>query len=214
MIQAKNVKLPWSLFFRQRLIVFAALLALVLMEFPWGSQLKSVADTVKQIAATSAAAVTNSRSAGFLFTKVGGFSRIGQWLIMGLMIVGVGAGGAAGGLKLTTFYIVSRGVRRALRGDAMERIFGIAMVWIGSYLFIVLLTLFALLVTQPEMAGDRVLFLAISAASNVGLSHDAVSITGPGLIVLSLGMLLGRIAPLFILWWTVKSALETDIAVG
>jgi hypothetical protein len=61
---------------------------------------------------------------------------------------------------------------------------------------------------------DRLLFIAVSAASNCGLAHDRVGIVGSGMYVLSLTMLLGRILPIVILWWVVRHADETDVAIG
>ncbi len=71
-------------------------------------------------------------------------------------------------------------------------------------------TLLALLATNPDQPGDRLLFLAVSAASNVGLAHNPVTIVGSGMFVLSGTMLLGRILPLVILWWTVYAVQDED----
>ena len=75
------------------------------------------------------------------------------------------------------------------------------MWWALLYFALVLVGFFLLLVTEPDIAADRLLFLSFSAVSNVGLSHDPVSITGNGLFTLSGMMLAGRLAPLFVLWW-------------
>jgi Trk-type K+ transport system membrane component len=58
------------------------------------------------------------------------------------------------------------------------------------------------------------LFLAVSAASNVGLAHEPVSMAGPGLVILSAAMLLGRVLPIAILWWQAATSREADVPVG
>ena len=63
------------------------------------------------------------------------------------------------------------------------------------YLVIVAGGFLVLLTTDAEVPADRLLFLSVSAVGNVGLSHDRVSIVGPGLYVLSLMMLVMGVAP-------------------
>jgi Trk-type K+ transport system membrane component len=91
---------------------------------------------------------------------------------------------------------------------------GIALVWLAMYAGVLLASLLALLMSEPQMPADRLLFLATSALGNVGLSHDPVSVSDVGLAVLSTTMLIGRIAPVLILWWTVRTTPEADVAVG
>jgi Trk-type K+ transport system membrane component len=64
------------------------------------------------------------------------------------------------------------------------------------------------------MSGDQLLFLAVSATSNVGLAHDPVSIVGPGLYTLCALMLAGCLAPVFVLWWMARTAHDAEVAVG
>ena len=84
----------------------------------------------------------------------------------------------------------------------------------GENLSVVLAGFLLLVWTVPDLPADRSLFLAVSAVSNVGLSHDPIGITGPGLYVLSTLMLAGRVAPLLVLWWMVKVAPDAEVAVG
>ena len=71
-----------------------------------------------------------------------------------------------------------------------------------------------LLSTDPDAPADRLLFLCVSATSNVGLSHDPVAIVGPGLYVICAMMLLGRVLPLLVLWWMATSTTDEAVAVG
>jgi Trk-type K+ transport system membrane component len=87
------------------------------------------------------------------------------------------------------------------------------VVWIAIY-GMALFGGMVLLAASESESSDRLLFLAVSALSNVGLSHDPVSMTGPGLVVLSMLMLIGRIAPLTILWWVAAGGEQSDVLVG
>ena len=64
------------------------------------------------------------------------------------------------------------------------------------------------------MPADRALFIIISAVSNVGLSHDPLGVNPDNAFVLSSAMLLGRLMPMIILWWTALSCDDADVAVG
>ena len=155
----------------------------------------------------------NARTAGIPFESPAVFTAAGQWMLMLIMIVGAAPAGTAGGLKLTTIWHLVSGTRDALAGRAVRRSAGIALVWVSLYALAVFLGVLMLAQNVPQMAGDRLLFLAISATSNVGLSHDPIAITGPGLIVLSVLMLFGRLAPIAILWWTARTTRGVDVLV-
>jgi Trk-type K+ transport system membrane component len=83
-----------------------------------------------------------------------------------------------------------------------------------AYLAIVVIGFFALLVHVPEQSADRLLMLSISAAGNVGLSHDVLSVTGSDAFVLSAVMLAGRLAPLLILYWLASTRERHEIVVA
>lgn len=164
--------------------------------------------------ASCSVAAINTRSAGLPFQSPAAFTAAGQWLLMALMLIGAAPAGTASGLKTTTLWQIGHGTRDVLRGRAPHRALGIAAVWLGIY-FLVLGTGTLLLVSvQPQIPADRLLFLACSALGNVGLSHDPVSITGPALLVLAWLMLVGRIAPLAILWWMAQTTRGAEVAIG
>lgn len=168
----------------------------------------------KEIVAEASVASNNVRLSGLPYSWSGLWPRAAQWVVMLLMFVGGTTGGLAGGLKLTTLHELAAGVRRSLRGEAAGRLFGIAMLWTVSYVAVILVTLIVLTSLEPETPADRLLFLAISAVGNIGLSHDRLSSTGPSLFVLSVAMLVGRVAPLMFLWWTARSVRDVDNAVS
>jgi trk system potassium uptake protein TrkH len=155
----------------------------------------------------------DSRSAGLPLATIGEMSRTAQWLLIVLMLIGPAPAGSGGGMKVTALFHFARGVRRALQRQGGLRVTGIAAVWIASYLGLVLATLLGLLATLPEMAADRLVFLAASAVGTVGLSHDPISVTGPGVMILCAAMLAGRVAPLLVLWWCAQTCDDADVAV-
>jgi Trk-type K+ transport system membrane component len=157
----------------------------------------------------------DARTAGLPFEFADALSRPAQWVLVLLMVVGGAPGGTAGGLKTTTLWRLVASVRDSLAGRRVSRGFGIAASWATLYGALVLTGFLLLLVSEPDLSTDRLLFLAVSAASNVGLSHDPVSITSGGLYTLSALMLAGRLAPLFVLWWMASDADADDlVAVG
>jgi Trk-type K+ transport system membrane component len=180
----------------------------VLLLTPWW-----VKDISRAVAGGSVMSI-NARTLGLPFASISTLPRVTQWLVIVFMFIGAAPAGTAGGLKLTTLFHVSRGGRRALRGEPGLRITGIAMAWSGAYFLLVLLTMLGMLAALRELPADRLLFLSVSAAGNVGLSHDPISMAGPGLIVLSASMLLGRLLPLAVLWWAATTCDRAEVGVG
>jgi Trk-type K+ transport system membrane component len=166
----------------------------------------------ERLGAASAQAI-NSRTVG-LPLPIGDVRPV-HWILIVLMTVGGVSGGAAGGIKMTTLTRIWTGARAALRGEAPGRVFAMALLWLGGYGLLVFAALLALLATNPDQPGDRLLFLVVSAASNVGLAHNPVAIVGPGMFVLCGAMFLGRVLPLAVLWWTVHVARDqAELPVG
>ena len=161
---------------------------------------------------SSSVAALNTRTLGFPIPFAQDFPTTVQWVLILSMIIGGSPGGTAGGTKTTTYVRIWHGVRAALRGEPAGRPFGLAAVWLGTYLLCTAVIFVLLLATVPQVVPERLLFLAVSAMSNVGLSHEAISFVSPGLHVLSAGMLVGRLTPLIILWWMAQSTPPTDLA--
>jgi Trk-type K+ transport system membrane component len=168
---------------------------------------------VNMVGISSAAAV-NSRTTGFGFQFAQAFPRGMQWILLLAMAIGGSPAGTAGGLKTTTLVELFRGVRKALTGHNPGRPFGIAAAWVGAYVLMVAAVMLLLLQTVPQLGADRLLYEAVSALSNVGLSHGTIMVVGPGLDVLSGAMLLGRLAPLGILWWMTQTTEDAELAIG
>ena len=187
-------------------------LALVLAQIPaaWNGGWSAWRLTL----ASSSIAAINTRSAGLPFQSPAAFTAAGQWIMMLLMLIGASSAGTASGLKMTTLWQLGRGIRDIFRGRLPHRITGIAAIWLLAFLTVLLVGILALSSTDPQIAPDRLLFLACSALGNVGLWHDPVSITGPGLIILSFLMLAGRLGPMAILWWLAETVHDADVVIG
>lgn len=173
-------------------------------------------ETFGTILGSSSVQAINTRSAGMPIELGSSFQHAAamQWAMILAMAIGASPGGAGGGVKSTTLAELYRGAQLALRGEVPGRPFGIALVWLGTYLGIALLAVLALLCTDAQLPGDRLLFLAISALSNVGLSHDVVSVSVPGSYILAAAMLVGRMAPLLVLWWMADTTQGAELAIG
>jgi Trk-type K+ transport system membrane component len=154
--------------------------------------------------ASSSAQAINARTLGFPFEYARDFPAVMQWLLMIAMVIGGGPASTAGGIKSTTIFELFRGSRRALRGENPGPSFGVAVTWVGIYAGMALLCLLPLIATTPEMRPDQLFFMTVSALSNVGLSHTAVQVVTPSLDFLTIAMLVGRLAPLMVLWWQAR----------
>jgi trk system potassium uptake protein TrkH len=141
-----------------------------------------------------------------------------QWATILLMMIGASPAGTAGGFKVTTLATIASSTRTALRGgdDAPEanRPFAMALIWLGIYVLLLTASALTLVATEPQMHADRLLFLAASGLGNVGLSHDPVSLSDTGWYVLSATMLVGRVAPVMVLWWMAETTPSAVVAVG
>ena len=72
-------------------------------------------------------------------------------------------------------------------------------------------TLLALLASLEGTPADRLAMLASSALSNCGLSHEPVVATGAGCWTLVATMLVGRAAPLALIWWIATTTRDVDV---
>jgi trk system potassium uptake protein len=179
---------------------------------PWKYEDLTTGLTATGVARSSTMSL-NSRTCGLPLASMADMSRGAQWLVVTLMLIGAAPGGVAGGMKITALFHVFRGMRRAWRSEPGLRITAVAAAWIAGYTAFIFIMFLALLTVLPQMAADRLIFLAASAVGNVGLAHEPVVVTGTGLYVLSFAMLVGRAAPLMLLWWVAKNVKDVDVAI-
>lgn len=126
-------------------------------------------------------------------------------LMMAAMWWGVGVGAASGGVGLYVAAVWLRGAVSALRGGPADRVamrpWGVASMWLAGQAVLTAAVLVALLQTEPQLAFDRVLLLAVGSVSLAGVSADPVAVVGPGLLVMSGAMVAGRLWSWGMLWW-------------
>jgi trk system potassium uptake protein TrkH len=177
------------------------------------SGLSSFSD-FKLSVAQSSAIVVESRTVGLPIIPVRLVPQVGHWLVIVLMVIGASSGGTGGGIKTTTLAELIRGVQNVLKGNPVSRAFGIALIWLASYAGIVLCAAMLLAYVIPEHGSDGILFNAVSAASNVGLSTTDIPDRANVYYAFSAIMLMGRMTPLMILWWMAESNVQSDLAIG
>jgi Trk-type K+ transport system membrane component len=141
-----------------------------------------------------------SRSAGFASTAVDQLPRAANFVLLLLMAIGAFPAGTGGGLKATTLHVLWRGLRQGMRGERPAPLVGFAIAWTGIFACVVFLGYAVLLWAAPNVPGDQLLSIAVSAASNCGLSRDSLSVVSTSLFTLGLMMVLGRLLPILILW--------------
>jgi trk system potassium uptake protein TrkH len=159
-------------------------------------------------------ASVNTRTAGLPIEYVYDYPRAMQWLLIGLMFIGGAPASCAGGLKITTLFVLFSGALRAFKNESAGRTFGIALVWFGIYLLANFAAMLWLLQSAPEISSDRALFITVSAVSNTGLAPDPLSVTAANGYVLSTAMLVGRLLPIGVLWWMAWTTRDAEVAIG
>lgn len=146
-----------------------------------------------------------TRTAGFNSIDIGAMYPE-TWLGMdGLMFVGAGPAGTAGGIKVTTFAVLAFIVWTELKGDSAVNIFGkrlsraVHRQAITIALLAVAYIAFSTVLMQmsTDENTDKIIFEVISAFGTVGLSTGITgSLPDPALVNLILLMIVGRLGPL------------------
>ncbi len=145
------------------------------------------------------------RTAGFNSVDFGHLRAATIPISLGLMFIGGAPGSTAGGIKVTTAWVLGATFAGALRGAPEASSFGrriphqvvyraIAIAAIGALVLAVLLT--AVLLTQA-IAPWLAVFEVFSAVGTVGLSLGATAeLDGLGKVLIMIAMFLGRVGPL------------------
>lgn len=158
------------------------------------------------------------RSAGFNMIDVGGMTMAVTMLYIVLMFIGAGTNSTGGGIKVTTFMVLILSTRAFLRGRTTPSVFGrhipaeivlksLAMAFIA--MMIVIVTLFALTLTDPGLAFMDLFFEAVSACATVGLSRGITGeLSEAGRVVIMVAMFVGRIGPLTLVFLLARPQLQ------
>ena len=138
---------------------------------------------------SSAFQSATARTAGFRTVDITQLTIPTLVLMIGLMLIGGGAGSTAGGIHTATLHRAF-----AARKPGQNRLRPMAWWTIGYALAVNALGAFALHLTEPQANPVLLLFVQVSAFSSVGLSPIAVAtLSSAGQTVLLLSMLLGRV---------------------
>jgi trk system potassium uptake protein TrkH len=183
--------------------------AVVFMALEWNNAMAGYGKWLKPLTALYQSA--SVRTAGFSAMPFSEVHPATIFFSMGQMLVGGAAGSTTGGVKLATIAIVVIAVISTVRGQADAQAFGRristqlvfrAMAVITLFLFAHFLLTLGLAVTEDVVGGKDFGFLAImleamSAVATAGLSVGITpDLSGPGKLLLCIGMYVGRLGPL------------------
>lgn len=144
----------------------------------------------------------SARTAGFNAVDIGGLTNESLALHFALMFIGGGSAGTAGGIKVTTFFVLVLVVWSEIRGNSDVEFRGrriaepvqrqaLTVVALGSATIALAMLLILPMTTLPY---EKVLFEVISAFATVGLSTGITAELAPGAqFVLIALMFIGRV---------------------
>ncbi len=170
------------------------------------------------------------RTAGFNSVDFAHLRDASLPLACALMFVGGAPGGTAGGIKVTTAWVLFAAVAGALRGEAdatsfqrklPHRVIYRAIAITTIYAGMLLMVLMGIFLTQ-SMSGDKAVFEVFSAIGTVGLSIGGTSqLDGLGKVIIMIAMFLGRVGPLTMFLFlierqtgVVREQLDESVEVG
>jgi len=162
------------------------------------------------------------RTAGFNSIDYMDMTRAGRMLTMFLMAIGAGTGSTGGGLKVTTFVtlilalysqaksyndlsIFRRRLQKNARRDAMSSL--------SSYMALIIVCVFLLLIANPSVTLESCTFEAISALSTVGLTMGISGSAGAfSKICLMVLMYCGRLGSIAVAMAFVRRKVIPDLS--
>ena len=141
------------------------------------------------------------------------------------MFVGASPGSTGGGVKTTTFAIITMTVisvlygkkedvtvfKRSILGPAIRRSISVIVIALGIVIFMI----FVLLCTEPEASFETVVFEVLSAFGTVGLTTGLTPhLSIGGKIAISITMFVGRLGPLTVAYAISRSEKRARENVG
>lgn len=193
---------------RTKVIISTTALLLVggfvlVLALEWGASLHSLS-FVDKLNNAWFQSVT-ARTAGFNSVDFAAVRPPTLTVLMILMFIGGAPGGTAGGIKVTTFFVLALAIVSVLRGRREIAVFGrriphstvyraTAIATLGA--LVVAAALLAIQITQP-LAMGQAFFEVVSALGTVGLTVGGTALLdGVGKIIIIVCMFLGRVGPL------------------
>lgn len=187
-----------------------AVLLVVAMQALAGSDLLTGA-ALRDLTTAGAVAI-DARGAGFV-DATASLSPAARWALVPVLLVGGASGGVGGGIRAVTLAVVFLGLLRLLRGRAAGRTFAMATLWLLAMVVLFGLTFLLLVQFSPQLRPDRVAILAAAALGGAGVSVDPLTAAGADAYVMAGAMLLGRVLPWLVLWWSAARG-DEPVAVG
>ncbi|SPT75690.1 Ktr system potassium uptake protein B [Arcanobacterium haemolyticum] len=147
------------------------------------------------------------RTAGFNSLDVASLTDISRVLTDILMFIGGGPGGTAGGVKITTVFVIGFVVWSEMRGGRAVNVLGLRLprsaqrqaLTVMSLSSIAVMVGTMLIMVQTTVNLDQALFEVVSAFATVGLSTGITpSLPASSQLVLITLMIIGRLGPLTI----------------
>ena len=143
-----------------------------------------------------------ARTAGFNTLPTGSLTQFSLFFLTILMFIGASPGGTGGGIKTTTFAVVTSGAINYLRGRTQhllfkkrlpEGLFSRALTIIFTAIIVIVFATIGILVFE-KCTLSQALFEVTSAFSTVGLTTGITfGLTTPSKVILILCMYIGRI---------------------
>ena len=149
------------------------------------------------------------RTAGFNTIDIGKMTETGLFITIALMFIGASPGGTGGGLKTTTFRILTRSTKAILRGKEevelyqrqvpMPLILKAIGVLVGSVTTVIISTIL-ISITDSEIEFIKILFEVVSAFATVGLSTGiTATLSATAKLILIATMYIGRVGILLLM---------------
>ncbi|OAH59713.1 MULTISPECIES: TrkH family potassium uptake protein [Bacillaceae] len=187
-------------------LTFGGTIFILLLEFGNPKTLQPLSYSGKVLAALFQSVTT--RSTGSSTLNIPDLSHSTLFLLIFLMFIGASPGSAGGGIKTTTFATLLGAVWSQIKGKEdvvffrqcipFGTIYKALTITISGLFFVIILTM---LLTITESGKDflMILFEAVSASSDVGLSMGLTPELSPvGRILIIFAMFAGRVGPLTI----------------
>lgn len=149
------------------------------------------------------------RTAGFNTIDIGKMTTAGLFVTIALMFIGGSPGGTAGGIKTTTFRVLTRSTKAVLRGQETVLLYerqlpisvilkSIAVV-VGSFATIIIMTML-IAISDPQFDFIQILFEVVSAFCTVGLSTGITAgLSTFAKLILVTTMYIGRVGVLLLI---------------
>jgi Trk-type K+ transport system membrane component len=168
---------------------------------------------------TSVFQIVNSRSAAFNTINISMLSVPTLLLIMVIMFIGASPGSTGGGIKTTTAFVIFKSVAATIRGknciefqkktipfEIVDKAYSIVLM----SALILMLSIFALTIVEPNHSFLHLVFESVSAFSVCGYSLGCTpELSEYGKIILIANMFIGRIGTLSIAFALTRRSKQT-----